>query len=382
MNEFDLSRARSYFIFENGTTYLNHASHGPLSIPAREAYNRFFDSWQMTAHRHDPDSFRMFETLRAQLGKFINTNPRNIGYIPHTSYGLNLASSGYPFKEGDNVILSEKEFPAIIYPWLRLRKQGVNIGFAPTSGGFINEDAIISLADSHTRIIAVSWVQFNNGHRTDLEKLGDFCRKNNILFCVDGIQGLGAVPLDISTLAVDIFSCGCQKWMLGPCGTGFVYMSAKAQSILEPPVMGWLSVDWHAEFSDLMKYDLELKKGPSRFEFGTYPFQDLIALNESVKILQSFGPQVIWNQVFSLTQQLIEYIKSSPKYKLISAYDKSRRTGIVSFRAGDSKSLFDYLSNNGYVVSYREDAVRVSPHFYNSADEIDSLIRALDNFSG
>jgi cysteine desulfurase/selenocysteine lyase len=379
MSSYDLKSARSYFALDKSITYLNHASHSPLTLPARNAFETFFDSWQKTAHNHDAESFRIFEELRSKLADFIGTEPVRIGLSPHTTFGMNILASGLGWKKGDNLVLSEREFPASVYPWLRLNNKGVEIRFAGTRNGFIDEDAIISMFDEKTRLLHVSWVQFNNGNRVDLAKLGRFCEKHDILFSVDGIQGTGVVPIEAPAFNIDLFTCGCQKWMLGPCGTGFYYLSERAENRIEPPYSGWLSVDWHADFGNLMRYDLQPRQGPAKYEIGTYAFQDWRALNASIDILRSFDRSQVWEHISSLTEQLMTFIQSDSRFTLVSPTDKERRSGIVTFKSSDSKSLYDKLTASGFVVSLREGGIRVSPHFYNTQDEIDSLIETLLN---
>lgn len=382
MSGYDLKRAQSYFNLNKGVVYLNHASHPPMPIPCRLAYERFFDSWEKTAHNHDPESFRIFEELRGKLADFVCVPTERIGLSPHTTYGMNILASGIRWREGDNLVISEREFPASVYPWLRLRNKGVEIRFAKTRDGFFDEEALMAACDSRTRLIHTSWVQFNNGHRVDLGKLGKFCAARDTLFSVDGIQGTGVVPVNIGSLGIDMFTCGCQKWMLGPCGTGFYYLSEKAEAAIEPPYSGWLSVDWKAEFSDLMRYNLTPRTGPSKYEIGTYAFQDWRALNASVDIIRSFDRQQVWEHIRSLLDRLVEYLKSDERYRLVTTMEPNRRSGILTFKAENPKALYDYLLAKNFVISYRERAIRVSPHFYNSPDEIDKLIAALRDFSG
>jgi selenocysteine lyase/cysteine desulfurase len=294
---------------------------------------------------------------------------------------MNILASGLLWHAGDNLVISEREFPASVYPWLRLQNKGVEIRFAKTKDGIIDEDALIAASDNKTRLLHISWVQFNNGNRVDLKKLGEFCSKRDILFSVDGIQGTGVVPIDVPSYKIDLFTCGCQKWMLGPCGTGFYYLSEKAEKMIEPPYSGWLSVDWGAEFEDLLRYDLRLREGPAKYEIGTYAFQDWRALNAAVDILCSFDRDEVWEHIKSLTDRLISFVKSDPKLALVSPTNLAHRSGIVSFRSPDSKALYNKLSSAGFVISLREGGVRVSPHFYNGMDEIEKLIEAVTKFA-
>lgn len=382
MSMIDWRKARSNFLLDDSIIYLNNASHGPLPVPARRVYDLYLDSWQKTAHNHDAESFKIIEAVRGKLAGIVGVDFQRIGLSTTTSYGLNIIAAGYRWSSGDNIIVSDNEFPANVYPWVRLKSRGVDIRFAKNNQGFIDEEAIISLADNKTRVINTSWVQFNNGYRADLEKLGRFCADNRIIFCVDGIQGLGAMPVELESLNVDLFTCGCQKWMLGPCGTGFYYLSERAESMIDPPFSGWLSVDWQVDFSDLMKYDLTPRKGPAKFELGTYPYQDIRALNASVDLLLSFGLPEIWDRVRRLTEQLIDILDSDKRFHLVSSRDESRRSGIVAFKNQDPMKLYRYLTDEGYILSFREGGIRVSPHFYNSEEEINLLISALDHFQG
>jgi cysteine desulfurase/selenocysteine lyase len=376
----DLKRARSYFNLNKDIVFLNHASHGPLPLQARKVYDDYLDSWQETEHEHDVESFRIIKELRGKLAGFIGTTDDRIGLSNNTTYGFNIITGGYPWQKGDNVVLSENEFPANVYPWVSLKRIGVELKIVPIQHGFIGEDALISAVDQNTRAISVSWVQFNNGFRTDLKKLGDFCVSRDILLCVDGIQGMGVVPINISDYNIDLFSCGCAKWMLGPCGTGFFYLSEKAEEKLKPVNIGWLSVDWNDDFTNLCRYDLPERKGPSKYEYGTYAYQDIRALNASVDIHLSFDRAAVWEYVKSLTGMLIDKIESDERFELVSSTRGERRSGIVSFKSRDCRALYDHLRRKKYIVSYREACIRVSPYFYNTKEEIESFIAALDGF--
>jgi selenocysteine lyase/cysteine desulfurase len=376
----DIKRARSHFGINDNIVYFNHASHGPLPLGARKAYDDFLDSWQKTEHDHDVESFRIIKELRGKLAGMIGAPAERIGLSPNTTYGFSIITGGFPWRKGDNVVLSHGEFPASVYPWVSLKRIGVELKFARADNGFIDEDALISLVDHNTRVISISWVQFNNGFRTDLQKLGEFCRSRDILMCVDGIQGMGVIPIDIPRIHIDLFTSGCAKWMCGPCGTGFFYLSEKAEKLLDPVNIGWLSVDWNDDFTDLLRYDLPERTGPSKYESGTYAYQDVRALNASVDMHLSFDRQAVWEHIRTLTGMLMDKIDSDKRFELISRREENRRSGIVTFGASDSKSIYDYLRRKRYIIGFREGGIRVSPHFYNTFEEIESFIAALDNF--
>lgn len=380
MNESELARARSYFGLDPDIVFLNHASHGPLPLPARKAYDVFLDSWQKTEHEHDAESFRIIADVRGKLARLIGAPDDRIAISHNTTHGFTIVTGGYPWKKGDNIVLSGGEFPASVYPWVSLKPLGVELKFAASRSGFIDEDNLLAQVDKNTRAISISWVQYNNGYRTDLTGLGEFCRSKDILLCVDAIQGLGVVPVDIPATGADLFTSGCAKWLCGPCGTGFFYLSEKAEGFLKPVSIGWLSVDWKDDFTDLMRYDLPERKGPGKYESGTYAYQDIRALDASLDMHLSFDREEVWQHIKSLTSMVIERIESDSKFKLKTDIDDNRRSGIISFGCDDARQLYLFLRENKFAVSFREGNIRVSPHFYNTPEEIRRFISALDSF--
>ena len=380
MSNIDLQAARSNFSLREGLVYLDHAAQGPLPMSARQAYDEFLDKWQHMDEMNKRELFETIENARVKAGRIIRCDADRIGLSSTTTFGLNVISAGYRWTKGDNVVVSSGDFPANIYPWRCLEAQGVELRLAESKEGLIDEDNLIAACDGRTRAMSLSWVQFNNGYRVDLRKLGDFCRSNGILFCVDGIQGTGVVPIDVSSLNIDLFTCGCQKWLFGPCGTAFFYLSERAERMINPPLMGWMSVDWGADFSNLMRYDLPARIGPARYEIGTYPFQDLCALDASLGFVLSYDDDARWEHIMSLTWRVVEFVRASWFYTLLSSTEDSRRSGIVAVRTADTRKLFAFLRENNIAVSFRENSIRIAPHFYNSPEDIDKLLESLESF--
>jgi cysteine desulfurase/selenocysteine lyase len=380
MSGINLKAARSNITLREGLIYFDHAAQGPLPLSARRAYDSFLDKWQRMDALNKGELFETIENVRAKAGRIIKCDADRIGISATTSFGLNVVSAGYPWTQGDNVVVSSGDFPANIYPWKRLEAFGVETRLAESRDGFIDEDSLIAACDGRTRVLSLSWVQFNNGYRVDLVKLGDFCRRNGILFCVDGIQGTGVVPIDVSSLNIDLFSCGCQKWLFGPCGSAFFYLSERAERMIKPSLMGWMSVDWGDDFSDLLRYDLPPRNGPARYEIGTYPFQDLCALDASLDFVLSFDAEAVWEHIKSLTGRVAEFVTASPFYTLLSSMEDSRRSGIVAVRTAETRKLFAFLRENNIAVSFRENSIRIAPHFYNSTEEVDRLLELLERF--
>ncbi len=321
-------------------------------------------------------AFRAVAQTREKVSRLIGAEEEEIGIGFNTSFGLNVAIQGLNLKDGENIILSDVEFPANVYPWLNLRSQGVDIRFAKNEKGFTNLERVYELTDDRTRAIGLSWVQFFNGFRNDLKSLGDFCRKRDILSVIDGIQGVGVLSLDVKGLPVDFLSCGGQKWLLSPCGTGFFYCSKEAQQHLDTVFTGWLAVDWHMDFTSLLEYSLKPFEDMRRFEVGTYAYQDVCGFNSALGLLLEVGTESIEKQTLRLTGMLLDYLKESP-YQVRSALEPARRSAIVSFSGKENEHLFERLRERGIVVSLREGGIRVSPHFYNTEEEMGRLIETL-----
>ncbi|MGD8726221.1 MAG: aminotransferase class V-fold PLP-dependent enzyme, partial [Gemmatimonadales bacterium] len=209
---------RTEFPWADETTYLNNASIGPLPERTRRVLDEF-SAMRAAPHRL-PDSLLMDGLMEARVtvSRLLNAKVSEVGLATNTSYGLNVASLSLPVMSGETVLISDKEFPANVYPWLMLRDRGVAVELAPTlANGWPDEGFLLErLRDPSVRVLAVSFVQFSNGYRVDLARLSEACRANGTFLVVDAIQGLGQCPLDVRKTPIDLLACGAQKWLLGP----------------------------------------------------------------------------------------------------------------------------------------------------------------------
>ena len=198
------------------TVYLNNAAIGPIPERTRRAIDEFTAKRTAPHLLPDRDLQAVLQQAREVLARLVNAEPAEIALATNTSHGLNLAARALPIKPGDTVLLSDREFPANVYPWLRLRQGGVNVELVPcTAQGWPDEDRLVErLADPAVRVLAVSFVQFANGYRADLARLGAACRANGAFLVVDAIQGVGNTVLDLRETPVDVLACGGQKWLL------------------------------------------------------------------------------------------------------------------------------------------------------------------------
>ncbi len=254
---------REEFAALDEAIYLNSASIGPIPERTRRRLDEY--SVMRTApHRmNDHDFFSELDQARALTARLLNVTPGEIALAFNTSYGLNVAARGLPLEPGDVVLASDREFPANVYPWMRLAERGVSLELAPvTANGWPDEDHLVErMADPKVRVLAVSLVQFSNGYTVDLARLSKRARETNTFLVVDAIQGLGAVPVDLQATPVDILSCGGQKWLLSPWGSGFVYVRKELIPVVEPVVMGWMAFEGTDDFTRLTDYDPHLRGG-------------------------------------------------------------------------------------------------------------------------
>src|SRR5881409_2131857 len=279
------------FSWTADTVYLNNAAIGPIPERTRRTLDEF--TAKRTAPHLLPDRELLagLHSAREAVAQLINAETGEIALATNTSYGLNLAARALPLAPGDVVLVSDREFPANVYPWLLLKKQGIDVELAPCAAeGWPDEDYLVErLEDPRVRVLAVSFVQFSNGYRADLARLGAACRANGTFLVVDGIQGVGNSMLDVRDTPVDILACGGQKWLLSPWGSGFVYVRQDLISGLEPAVTGWMAFEGTDDFSRLTEYNPTFRSDARRFEMVTLPYQDFYGMTASVGMLAELG---------------------------------------------------------------------------------------------
>jgi selenocysteine lyase/cysteine desulfurase len=369
---------RELFAVTENYAYLNHAAVGVLPRPTREALHAFIDAHatggvaRVFPYEADMDAYR------GSIARFIGAQPGTIATLRNTSDGANIVASGFPWEPGDELILPDNEFPANVQPWLPLRKRGVNIRFIETSKERLTADVLRRHITSRTKIVTVSWVSFEDGYRHDLQALAEVCRGHGALLCVDAIQGLGAFPLDVNACGIDALYGGGAKWMLALQGVGFLYVRPELIERLELALPGWRSVQ---NIWDFTNYEQPLAADATRFEGGTPNFIGALSLNESIQVLEAAGTERIAAHVLALTDRLVEGLLSEGA-AIASVRGPSESSGIVTFRlpGSDSVALGAALQRAGFVTTYRAGGLRVAPHGYNTADEIDAFVEAVKSY--
>lgn len=368
----DALRAREFPWTQTGQTiFLNAASTGPLprrTVETTEAWAR------LRGEPHRLADSTLFETLsrsRELIAKLIGARSSEIALAVNTSFGMNLAALALPLVPGDVIVTPDLEFPANVYPWAAAAKaRGLEYRRIPVRDGVLDEDELHrALEDRAEKCLSVSWVGFANGYRVDLAELGRACRQRGVYFVVDAIQGLGPCTIDVSRLEIDILACGAQKWLLSPWGAGFVYVRQELARTLDPPMVSWMAARGTDDFGKLTDYEFAWRDDARRYEFVTLPFQDFAGMNSSLELFMELGPTRIADHIAGLADEIVSWSREAG-VALVTPADRSHRAGIVCIKPRDAASASARLKQAGVAHSSREGGIRLSPHIYNTSDEI------------
>jgi selenocysteine lyase/cysteine desulfurase len=279
-----------------------------------------------------------------------------------------------PWQAGDNIVSSNEEFPSNRLPWQALAERGVEFREADLHSAKTPEDALFALVDGNTRLLTISSIQFASGLRMDLERIGEFCRQRDILFCIDAIQSLGAVQFDVQAYHADFVMADGHKWMFGPEGLGVFYTNAAARDRLILSQYGWHMMKDTHNYENL---PWEIHPGARRFECGSPNMLGIHAFSASLSLLLETGMPTVEALVLERSDYLRDAISANDELILLSERHGALKSGIVNFkhRRIDNDLLYKHLQKNGVVCALRGGGIRFSAHFYNTLAELD---RALD----
>lgn len=370
------STIRKLFPVTEKYIYLDHSAVAPVSLKAAQTAGEFFSEASTRAGFAYEEWGEKIEKVRENFARLIGASAEEIAFVRNTSHGISLVASGINWKKGDSVIVYEKEFPSNVYPWINLEPSGVKVKFIDPGLTEITLDDVTALSDPSTRLISISSVQFATGFRADIETIGNFCRKNGILFFVDCIQSLGLIPVDVKRCNIDFLAADGHKWLLSPEGTGIFYCNQEITDQVNPPLVGWKSVINEHEYEDL---EFSLKPNAHKFEEGSLPVAGILALGASLKLLMDAGIENVNGEVYRLGDLIIEEARSR-NFHLITPQEKNKRGGAITFSGSfDPYALKLKLKERNIMVNARGGGLRVSPHFYNTDEEILSLFAAIDD---
>lgn len=373
----DWRRWRSEFPSTQHVTHFNHAGVSPISRRVAAAVRAFTDEALVIDAAVQRRWEARNEEIRAAFARLIGAHSDEIAFVKNTSEGLSLIAAGLDWRAGDNVIAVDGEYPANVYPWWGLRRWGVETRMVTRRDVLVRPDDIAAVADARTRVVAVSFVDWSSGARNDLAAIGEWCRRHGVLFCVDGIQGVGAIRLDVERDGIDCLAVGGHKWLLAPEGCGCLYVSRRVVERLESVLLGWKSVS-NAEA--YLPYHLEPRPDAAKFEPGSPSTLSTVALGAALDLLLEIGPEAVEQRVLQVTSMLAEGLRQR-QAAVLSPWGDQERSGIVVFapRAGvDPSRLCEALQAAGIVVRPRGGGIRVAPHFYNDEEDLGRLFEVLD----
>lgn len=376
----DVETLRSHFPHTAHQTYVNHAAVSPMSRPVRNAV----DAYVAERHGADPEApianFESFMPVmvetKERAASVLGTEKEQVEFIPNTSIGLNVLAQGLDWETGDRIVVPDGAFPTNVYPFLNLEREGVAVDFIPTEEGAYTLQDIEDTLRPETRLLSVSWVHFLSGFRADLTAIGELCAEHDVLFCVDAIQGLGALQIDVEEAGIDFLAAGGHKWLMAAQGIGLLYCDEALQDRLHPPT-GWLHgpVDWE----HLDDYDLTFHDDARRFRTGTMSSVGIAALHAALGLYQEAGPKWCEDRILDLSTTLAAELsdRGLPRY---GTDDPTHASGIVTVAPERPEDLFEHLEAHGITAAVRNRKVRFAPTYYNDNSDLRVILDAVDSF--
>jgi cysteine desulfurase/selenocysteine lyase len=356
--------------------YFNHAALSPLPRRVADAITAHVENTRDRGAADWRKWYARIERAREKAARFLGADKSEIAFLPSTSWALNLTARSLAWTPGDNVVGDDMEFPSNSLPWKLLENLGVEYRAAANQGGRITLEDLARRVDSRTRVVAVSWVAFHNGYVYPLEEIGRFCRERGILFVVDAIQGLGALPLDLSKTPVDVLAADAHKWLLGQEGCTVFYVREAMRDRLPVTFGGW----WNTKGEESEKGflgELELYKSARRYEPGSLPTAQIAGLEAAITLLTDAGIETVQKRIAQTVRQLREGLMLRG-WRITTP--EPLASGILAAVPlhGDARGMAKKLEERGIIVAPREGAVRFSPHFYNDEAEVARILEAID----
>jgi selenocysteine lyase/cysteine desulfurase len=358
--------------------YLNHAAVSAPPTPTIKAIQAQLQDVSENGSVNFRKWIAVKENARRLVAEMLGARPEQVAFMRNTSDGLSTVANGLDWRAGDNLVTFRNEFPSNRYPWLRVRDElGVEVRLCEERDGRVDISQLIALIDSKTRLVAISQVQYASGFRADLERIGRAARAHDALLVVDVIQALGVVPTDVESELVDVAAAACHKWLLTPEGVGLLYLSDRARERIQPTLVGWTSVPNPEDYGN---FEQGWNQGTLAWETGTGPVALIHGLEASLKLLNEVGISRIQSHLETLTDHLCERLRDSG-YEVVSSRRPREKSQIVCIRHTTGRptpmDLYAHLKKRKIITAPRGDRLRISPHFYNTFEEIDELVAAL-----
>lgn len=370
------AEVRALFPVTKNLVYLNHAAVGPLSVRAYEAMDRHARDQREFGALHWREWGHEYELVREAAARLINAGPDEIAILKNTSEGLSFVAEGFRWKAGQNVVTTDLEFPSNFAPWKNLARRGVELRVVESHNGEYGVADVEKLIDGNTAIVTVSSVAFHNGFTTDLDAIGDLCARRGALLCVDAIQGVGAIPIDVRRSKIAFLAADGHKWLCASEGAAIFYVAAAHRDKLDVLENGWMNIERRGKFIDC---PTELLPDSRRFEAGSLNTNGVYGLRAAIELLLEIGMTEIGAEVVRMAALLagelerIGYTVKTPR---------PIASGIVAaippvVEPNTLLRLHRKLEENGVVCAPREGMLRFAPHFYNDESDVAKVIEVL-----
>jgi cysteine desulfurase/selenocysteine lyase len=381
--EGDQELRQHFFPVTRNCVYLNHAALGPIPRPVVQAVQAYIEDTSAYGVVPEAKWVEYERGAHRRLASMISARPDSIAFTANTGDGLMHMALGLPWREGDIIISAEGEFPSNIYPWLNLREQGVQLHKVPMRDYRIPTEDVLASINERTRLVSLSLVEFSTGYRNDIAAIAHYCHERGILCGIDAMQALGAIEIDVQALGIDYLAAASHKWLLSPRTIGILYVSDNLLPQLSASRRGWQSVQTPFDF---FNHEQPLKTGAARFEYSSSNLTTIIGLDAALGLFEGIagGMQAVEARILGLTNYAITGLERLG-YPVVTPCGEGERAGIICFKphpaseAMTVQQLVDTLSEQDISLAARGDVARISPHFYNTMDEIDTLLNALED---
>jgi cysteine desulfurase/selenocysteine lyase len=371
-----------FFPVTRHTTYLNHASSGPLPAPVARTLHEYTDDNSKFGNIHAGRWYEYCNGAHRRLASLLHARPDQLAFTASTGDSLMLIAQGLDWQTGDSIVVAEGEFPCNVYSWLNLQELGVQVKIVPAREGRIAVEDVLVHITERTRLVSLSLVGFSTGFRQDIQAIAGHCRQRDIICGVDAMQALGALDVDVQQLGVDFLAAAVHKWLLAPHTSGILYVTDALLARLQPRRRGWFSVENPMDF---FNYQQPLKAGAARFEHSSPNELAIVGLDAALGVFECIdgGMSAIEQRILGLTSYAIAGLERLG-YPVVSPQGEGERSGIVCFLPHPqrqdltARQMADELMAHNIFVAARGEALRISPHFYNVPGEIDTLLNLLE----
>jgi selenocysteine lyase/cysteine desulfurase len=355
--------------------YLDHAAVAPLPRRTGDALRAWATEQEDHGVVHWPAWEEKLEAIRDRIAFLIGAGRDEVAFVNSTTQGIGLVAEGFPWEDGDNVVVPTEEYPSNIYPWMNLASRGVSVRLVPSRDGRIWPEDLEAAMDRRTRVLSVSHVEFASGFRNDLDLLGELCRARGIALFVDAIQGLGPFTYDVRRTPIDFLAADGHKWLLGPEGAGLVFVRGDWIDRLRPIGVGWHSVVGSYNAPEI---DFRLKPSAQRWEGGSFNMPGIQALGASLGLLLEIGPEAVSQRILERADAAREQALRAD-WRITGSGRPQDQSGIVAIESDEVQAheAAKAIRGRGVAVCARRGRLRISPHVYNNDDDLDRLREAL-----